>query len=499
MLLKRVGIVLIMILIFRWQLSAQEVLTLLERRITIQTEESTVEEILDKVVNENDLFFSFNPDILPTEKRAIHHENIPLGDLLNEILPPSDYLIEITDNQIIITRKESSPLKLTGIVTDAKEQVPIPYASVTIAGESIGTMTNLDGRFDLIVPSRLRERDIEFRCLGYRERVFSPSDTLTSVEIALEPVAIRLREIEVKPVFPQEVLMNFRNRIEENYEQDPQLMITFYRETVTQDGRYLGVWEAVMEMLKTSYTSNTSDRVRFLKGRKRDLNKVRYNIKLKMQGGPWYINKLDVVKTMESFLSPEFEHLYEYKFDQPEILNGRVTWVINFNRKGDVDFPCLHGRFLIDSESYALVSAEFGFDKKSLKLNGDTFIRREPQGFQTRPEKAEYVVNYRFSNGKWQFYSARSDVVFRIRQKRVFKTEYRSTTDVLVTQQYPFPRKARFGPDGMFRADDIFSDIIGPYDPDFWGNFNVIRPDEDLSKAIRNAEPNVEEEQKPMN
>ena len=166
--------------------------------------------------------------------------------------------------------------------------------------------------------------------------------------------------------------------------------------------------------------------------------------------------------------------------------NGRVTWVIRFSRKEDVDFPCYYGKFLIDADSYALVNAEFGLDKKSLKMNGDTFIKKEPHGFTTRPESAEYMVSYRMVDGRWQFYSARTDVIFKIKQnKGNVKTEYRSVSDILVTQQYTFPHKARFGPEGLFRADDIFADIIGQYDPEFWGNYNVIKPDDDLSKALR--------------
>ena len=84
---------------------------------------------------------------------------------------------------------------------------------------------------------------------------------------------------------------------------------------------------------------------------------------------------------------------------------------------------------------------------------------------------------------------ARTDVLFKVKQnKENLKVEYRSVSDILVTQQYPFPRKARFGPDGLFRADDIFADIIGQYDPEFWGNYNVIKPDDDLSKALREIE-----------
>ena len=241
-----------------------------------------------------------------------------------------------------------------------------------------------------------------------------------------------------------------------------------------------------MEMLKSPYNSGGTDRVRFLKGRKSNFKKTFNDIKLKIQGGPWYITTLDIVRNFETFLDPEFEHLYRYRFDQPIMYNDRVTWVIRFSRKEDVEFPCYYGKVLIDADSYALVNAEFGLDKKSLKMNGDTFIRKEPHGFTTRPEGAEYTVSYRMVEGRWQFYSARTDVIFKVKQsKDNFKTEYRSVSDIMVTQQYAFPHGTRFGPDGLFRADDIFSDIIGPYDPEFWGNYNVIKPDDDLSKAIR--------------
>jgi hypothetical protein len=305
-------------------------------------------------------------------------------------------------------------------------------------------------------------------------------------KIRIEPIRIRLREITVRPVDVADVLHKFRISIENNYELSSQMMITFYRETIKRDDQYIGVWEAIMEILKSPYYSGGTDRVRFLKGRKSNFNRTFNDVRLKIQGGPWYITYLDIVRNPETFLDPEFEHLYRYRFEQPVMYNGRVTWVIRFSRKEDVEFPCYYGKILIDADSYALVSAEFGLDKKSLKMNGDTFIKKEPHGYTTKPEGAEYTVNYRIMDGRWQFYSARTDVIFNVKQSRdKIRAEYRSVSDILVTQQYTFPRKTRFGPEGLFRADDIFSDIIGQYDPDFWGNYNVIKPDEDLSKAIR--------------
>ena len=487
--LFRSSIVLHFLILLCLKLPAQESMSLLERRINCEVDSATVEQILEKVVSDNDLFFSYNPDILPKGKHAFSVVNITLGNFLEKILPASEYKIEIVDNQVIITLREVSPIRLTGMVIDGKEETPVPYASLTIAGESIGTMTNIDGRFDFVIPWLLRESNVSIRCVGFLPLELTQEELKANPKIRLEPITIHLREIKVKPVDIAGILRNFRNNISQNYELSSQLMITFYRETIKRDNLYIGVWEAVMEILKGPYDSEINDRVRFLKGRKSDFGKTFRDMRLKIQGGPWYITTLDIVKNLETFLDPRFENLYRYRFDQPLMYNGRVTWVIRFSRRDDVEFPCYYGKILIDAESYALVSAEFGLDKKSLKLNGDTFIKKEPHGFNTRPEGAEYTVNYRMVKGRWQFYSARTDVIFQVRQnKSNLKVEYRSVSDMIVTQQYEFPHKARFGPDGLFRADDIFSDIIGRYDPEFWENYNVIKPDDDLRKALREIE-----------
>ena len=483
------------VLLLVWtKMSAQESMSLLERKVSCQMDSSTVEQILEHVVDDNDLFFSYNPDILPKQVITIQQLSVSLGSLLQNILPPDKYNIDIIDNQVIITFHEIKPTRFSGRVVEANDGTPIPYASLTIDGETIGTMTNMDGRFDFIIPVRLNKQPVSVRCIGFETRTLTQNELMNDPEIKLEPIIVHLREIKVKPIDVSDVLRNFRNNISNNYETTTQLMVTFYRETIKRDDQYIGVWEAVMEMLKSPYNSGGIDRVRFMKGRKSNFNKTFKDLSLKIQGGPWYITTLDIVKNPETFLDPQFEHLYKYRFESPVMYNGHLTWVIRFSRKEDVEFPCYYGKVLIDTETYALVNAEFGLDKKSLKMNGDTFIKKEPHGFTTRPEGAEYRVNYRQVDGKWQFYSARTDVIFKVKQnKDNFKAEYRSVSDILVTQQYTYPKKARFGPDGLFRADDIFSDIIGQYDPEFWGNYNVIKPDDDLSKALREIEPSVKQ------
>jgi len=469
-------------------LFAQEGPEQLKRLINLRMDSTTVESFLEKLVLDNELFFSYNPDLLPAGKMNFSFVNLPLGDVLKHLLPDSLYRVSLIDRQLIITRVEPKPIHISGKVVEKDGKTAIPLASVTIEGTYMGTMTNREGNFDLTIPVLFRNGNIVFGSLGYKQKIISLNELVKNPVIKLQDESIKLHEILVKPTDPKNILQQFRNHIPANYAGEPQLMVTFYRETARQDGIYVGVWEAAMEILKPSYQFFEPDRVRFIKGRKADLNRKPKEVFLKVQGGPLGINSLDIVKNPETFLDPEYESLYQYRFEQPEIINGRITWIIRFDRVAETDFPCFNGRILIDADNYALVGAEYSYDKKSLKINGASFIQKEPFGFDTRPENVEYAVQYRLIDGKWQFYSAHSDIIFRVKQKRKFKTEYRNVTDVLVTQQYPFPKKGRFGPEGIFHEKDIFSEKIGSYDKEFWGNYNVIKPDEDLRKAVRDSE-----------
>jgi len=158
--LSRTSLVLLISLLLWVKTSAQERTPLLDGRISCKIDSATVEQILEKVVNENDLFFSYNPDILPQSKISLNLLNVNVNEFLTKILPPKDYNIERLDNQLIITRKETAPFRISGLVVEGKGDSPVPFTSMGIEGESIGTMTNIDGRYDLVVPWRLRNKKI---------------------------------------------------------------------------------------------------------------------------------------------------------------------------------------------------------------------------------------------------------------------------------------------------------------------------------------------------
>jgi len=61
---------------------AQESMSLLERRINCTIDSANVEQILEKIVTENDLFLSYNPEILPQKLCSVQLLNVPLEKIL---------------------------------------------------------------------------------------------------------------------------------------------------------------------------------------------------------------------------------------------------------------------------------------------------------------------------------------------------------------------------------------------------------------------------------
>jgi hypothetical protein len=76
-------------------------------------------------------------------------------------------------------------------------------------------------------------------------------------------------------------------------------------------------------------------------------------------------------------------------------------------------------------------------------------------------------------------------VKFKVRSKNdKINSEYHSVSDLLITNIQDTELK-KFDRDESFTQRDIFVEMINNYDPDFWENYNIIKPDEDLQNAFK--------------
>mgnify|MGYP001031650556 FL=1 len=378
---------------------------------------------------------------------------------------------------------------IRGRVTDAETNLPLVFAGIAVQGSNVSTVTNLDGEFTLKI-SGDETGKIEFSYIGYKNRVMAIDEMKTNGQrnvIEMETALIPIKEIIVKPLIPEDIMQQVIERFDENYPAMPNDMTGFYRETIRKNRSYISIGEAVVEVFKAPYQNDLRfDAVRIYKGRKSNDVEKMDTVLFKLQGGPTTTLYLDVVKNPETFLTRESLSQYDLELSSLVVIDDRTNYVINFYQKPSISTPLYQGRMFIDIETYAVAQVEFAFNLENKELATSMFIRKKPLGMQVTPEVTSYMVRYREVNGKWYFTHSRAEVKFKVDwKKKLFNTNYTTMSELAITDRteedvVKFTSKERIKP------TDFFTEEVAAFaDPDFWGDYNVIEPDQSIEAAIR--------------
>ena len=377
-------------------------------------------------------------------------------------------------------------ITVSGKVIDAQTKELLVFASVSVIGSNVGIVTNIDGEFSLKVsPSA---KTIEVSYIGYTNKSIEISSMNDRNNIiALEPAPIPIREIVIKPVNPHFIVEEAISNISSNYESVPNLMTAFYREGIKKNRNYVSIGEAVVEIFKAPYNNDLRfDGSRIYKGRKgSDVEKMD-TVLFKLQGGPVSSLQLDVVKNTEAILTREAMELYNYSLSGVVEIDGKAHYIIDFVQKPHVEQPLFMGSFFINTDTYAISEIEFGFNLEDKEKAASIFIKRKPTGMKIYPEIVTYRTKYREQDGKLHFTYSRAEVRFKVDwAKKLFHTYYTTMFEIAITDRTD-QEVIRIANNEKIRPSDIFSEKADAFtDKEFWGDYNVIEPDQSIETAIR--------------
>ncbi len=399
--------------------------------------------------------------------------------------------VSFLGQQVIIRKQQGkipkkNILLISGQVVDGASGEPLPMVNVGVEGQPVGTTTNDLGQFSFKVPDRFAGMPMVFSFLGFASsRIIIPEKD-TAVVIHLREYAVRLPEVQVHYRDPNQIVRAVRSAVKDNYLLQPYLMTAFFRETIQQDKRFVDVSEAVIEILKPSYSdSHDTERVRFVKGRKgRETNEMDV-VQFKLSGGPYHFSQLDVMR-QGNFLPNENGHSdYKYSFDGVDIIYDRLVYRVGFKPYNDTHELFYEGEMRIEAESMALVNIDFQLTPASIRRSRSYLIKRDARRFRTRPFHAKYKVEYRPWKDGWVLSKVRGEVSLRVydrskRERSVFDT----VSEMLVTDFSMANKRQSIPWSETYRSDYVLSDHLGEFDPDFWKYYNVIQPDEALEKVL---------------
>ena len=397
--------------------------------------------------------------------------------------------------------KSNQPDTLTyvqykGSVIDKDSRSPLAFASLSLDGTNIATVTNTEGEFSLKVPKSLTEGKVTISFLGYKDKIvnlslFKPEKT----KIELDLLVIALNEVRVFPKDPELLIRAVMNKRTENYFRDPTSMTAFYRETIKKRRTYVSLSEAVVEIYKQPYTSPRPDIAQLFKARKStDYTKLD-TLTFKLQGGPYSTLYMDIMKNPEMVFTEDMIGCYEFILENITKINDRLIYILAFKQRPYVDQPLYFGKLFIDTESLAITSATFNLNVTNKVLTSEMFIKKKPVSAKVYPTSASYRVDYREKDGRWYYSYSRGQITFKIEwDRRLFNTIYESTIEMAVTNWEKTSERPVKGSERI-KSNVVMSDEISGFaDHSFWGEYNVIEPEKPIESAIKKIQKKLEKE-----
>jgi hypothetical protein len=448
-------------------------------------------------------YFSYNTDIISVgDTVKLQSPGDTLIIVLRELINDPDIQFKIVGNLIVIANIfESAPqetisepedtiseiITIKGKVIENNSRDPIPFATISLTGTRIGTISSADGNFVFKYPRVFSQDSVVISCMGFKmEKIrLDYLDTAYS-EIRLKPDYIPIQEVIIRKTDPISLLHSSIKRIPENYFTGPVNLTTFYRESVKKGNNYVIISEAILEIYRSGFNEEYPlNQVKVIKGRKNVDIQNTDTVSLKLKAGLQTSLLLDIVRNKPEFFNEDFFNYYTYDMTDIILDEDRYTYVITFKQHSYTEPPHYEGKIFIDMESLAIHAFEFHINPETIHEAAKYLVIHKPRNIDVMPVSAEYYVRYRNEKDKLYLNYILSDNVFRIRKKnQLFSRTFETLTEMVVTNTQT-ENVTRFRIKDITDIDDLFVDQVGGYDESFWGEYNFIKPDEPLEQALK--------------
>lgn len=172
------------------------------QQITLRLQNVTVKEAIETLKDKTKKSFFFEVGDIDLNKRiTIDMKDKSIDDILARVLEGQNLSYDIKGNYIVVTKvadnkniKSTTGQKISGIVLD-QQQSPLAGVTVTIKGTQLGTFTDENGKFTLEVPTDKKTLIISY--IGFLSEEIVISKTNEPLRIVLKEDTQTLEEVVV--------------------------------------------------------------------------------------------------------------------------------------------------------------------------------------------------------------------------------------------------------------------------------------------------------------
>jgi|694.fasta_scaffold14135_7 hypothetical protein len=375
---------------------------------------------------------------------------------------------------------QKNQIVITGKVADKTTQEPLPYATISIVGKSIGVVSNQLGEFAFKLSDQYDNDTLMISMMGYTTykcKIENIPDR-NNLLVQLDPKTIILSEVVItdKKLTAKEIVEKAIANIPLNYTQEPYLLNGFYRDYKKENEKYIALLEAAIAIYDRGYIAPRPKQRRQLQ-EKVYINEIRKSKIVNYKAAIYTnLNLLDGLLISNDVRYVNFAldiNAKKYELEKYVYLDEQLVYVINTN------YPWF-SRVFIDATSYAILEIEMdarweGTDKNEWKMNDSimnrtTFIKKN---IKFKRHEGKYHLEY-------MSYFWRIEGFIKSTNRILFTSDFYQELLVnsIITTNATRPAQGN-----LMNAENVLELQTKPYNEAFWQSYNIIR-ESPLNKQI---------------
>lgn len=166
------------------------------------------------------------------------------------------FLVLVT---LFLSLQLTAQTELKSKIVDFATYAPIENASIYIENSTIGTVSNSDGKFVLVVPQRYVSDTLVISSIGYKSFRSAVADFDASMDVFLEEDMASLDEViliaETRPKTGNDIVLRAIEELPDNLPEQPYLQKGFLRHKERNTTEYKWLIESAITLYDSSYAS----------------------------------------------------------------------------------------------------------------------------------------------------------------------------------------------------------------------------------------------------
>ena len=388
---------------------------------------------------------------------------------------------------LLNTAVQAQFFQIEGTVRDSESKEPLPYVTIALSDNKLGTVTNEQGRFKLLLPDHYEGASLNISYLGYHSQSIVIDRENASISVALKENPTVLEGVTVTGLTAQTIINKVIEKAPQNYYSSPYNSTGFYRLNSTKGKEYVALSEAVFELYQAKPVRKSQFKLTKMRAIKNEA--VLENIEIGIK--PAAVFKFDVLNNPNEWDILNSRGIKDHVFELEGIVNyeGKDAYVIEFDQRDNLKKAAYKGIIYVDVNSFAVLQMDFGLSPKGLSFYkyGSAAMRAlmDLMDIHLEVEKSNYSIRYKPVADIYYLGSVQQKTIFIVRSGREnYNFKMHSDADYIVTSLNT-DSVAEFSNKEVLGDNEWIEKQNSMYDPDFWKDYNVILQGDDFEGIAR--------------